>query len=63
MATTIKLQDDTKEALRELKQSKESFDDVVRRLAEVDDSFVTESRAREIATEQISERVVPEAQR
>jgi predicted CopG family antitoxin len=63
MATTIKLQDDTKEALRELKQSKESFDDVVRRLAEVDNSFVTESRAREIATEQISERVVPEAQR
>ena len=63
MATTIKLQYDTKEALRELKQPKESFDDVVRRLAEVDNSFVTESRAREIATEQISERVVPEAQR
>lgn len=63
MATTIRLAEDTRDKLAALKRDNESYDTAVKRLLGEYDGVVSQSEAREIANEQITERVVPEAQR
>jgi len=66
--TTIQVLDVTKEELEGLKDGdKETFDSVVWRLIEhykenTTDGTMSETRVREIANEQIADRVIPEAQ-
>jgi len=66
--TSIAVYPEQKEYLETVKDRPESFQQALQKLIEThkgvqEDRYVSESRAREIATEEISERVVPEAQR
>jgi len=62
--TTIALTEATKGVLDEHKREGETYNDVVKRLAGATDGTLwTESELREIAREEITERVVTEAQR
>jgi len=63
--TTIEISKKRKEQLQEARLEHESnYDETIDRLLNGHSStFVTEDQAREIADEQIAERVLPEAQR
>jgi len=63
MVTTIKLNNDTKASLENEQLPGESFDDTVSRLlGESPTKFTTPEEVREIADEQITARVISEAQ-
>jgi len=63
--TTVELEDTTKDALREARLSHESnYNETIERLlGNGETPYMTEAEVRSIANEQITERVIPEAQR
>jgi len=60
--TTIPVDSDVKNRLSQLKREKETWNGLFVRLVESHDEYVTALEAREIADEQITSRVVSEAQ-